>query len=43
LLVWAPRNSNARIDSFEGAAHDALDNLADRIEQTGLLAKAPAM
>lgn len=42
LLVWARRNSTQRADSFQDAAHDALDNLADRIEQTGLLTKVPA-
>ncbi|HWA08660.1 MAG TPA: hypothetical protein VG838_04250 [Opitutaceae bacterium] len=41
LLAWGRHDWTARADSFQDAAHDALDNLADRIEQTGLLSKAP--
>ena len=31
----------ARADSFQDAAHDAVSNLADKIQQTGLLPKVP--
>ena len=41
LMTWLRRDWIARSDSFQDAAHDAVSNLADKIQQTGLLPKVP--
>jgi hypothetical protein len=41
LMTWLRRDWIARADSFQDAAHDAVSNLADKIQQTGLLPKVP--
>lgn len=41
LMTWLRRDWITRADSFQDAAKDALSNLADKIQQTGLLPKVP--
>ena len=41
LLTWGRRDWVTRSDSFQDAAHHALSDLANRMEQTGLITKLP--